>query len=124
MPRIATLHDKTDDKEPETSDDKETRYVGGTDNRGGGSGLAVLPNGEGRGDPTSDLMSAARAGGSDGRAVSENAAVITMWKSGMPQKMHNIYIYNAETLISFPPRHSFDTPLLTFIPRFNLSPPL
>ncbi|GMH60493.1 hypothetical protein TrRE_jg12351, partial [Triparma retinervis] len=27
-------------------------------------------------------MSAARAGGSDGRAVSENAAVITMWKSG------------------------------------------
>lgn len=81
MPRIATLHDKPSG-DSNDENDEETRYVGGTDNRGGGSGLAVLPNGEGGGDATGDLLAAARAGGSDGRPVSENAAVITMWKNG------------------------------------------
>mmetsp|Transcript_14407 Transcript_14407/g.29641 ORF Transcript_14407/g.29641 Transcript_14407/m.29641 type:complete len:258 (-) Transcript_14407:36-809(-) len=79
MPKIATLHDKTSSDD----DDEETRYVGGTDNRGGGSGLAVLPNSSDAPSPSpDDIIAAAQRGGSDGAPVSENARTITMWASG------------------------------------------
>ena len=87
MPNIHGLHDnRSDDDDRDTSND---RYVGGTDGRGGGSGLAVVPN---EGDAPSAGAPEDHFGSMVGRAQSndgpqpgdENATKrkITMWKTG------------------------------------------
>ena len=43
MPNIHGLHDNSNNDD-DYSDDNNDRYVGGVDARGGGSGLAVVPN--------------------------------------------------------------------------------
>ena len=44
MPNIHGLHDNAKNDNDDDSDDNNDRYVGGVDARGGGSGLAVVPN--------------------------------------------------------------------------------
>ncbi|GMI08791.1 hypothetical protein TrVE_jg6419 [Triparma verrucosa] len=80
MPRIATLHDKTsDDEEDDTSN---SRYVGGTDGRGGGSGLAVLPNSDDD-DIGDDPMSKLKAQAKPGQAGGERPKhTIVMYANG------------------------------------------
>lgn len=79
MPRIATLHDKKDDSDDE-KDAGNSRYVGGTDGRGGGSGLAVLPNSSDLpDDPMGKLAAAAKPGQAGG---SRPKHTIVMYANG------------------------------------------
>ena len=89
MPNIHGLHDNnaqaSDDEKDD--DDNDRRYVGGVDARGGGSGLAVLPNPENNSNSASsadsifNLAEAGSAPGSGG-GNGEVRRMITMYASG------------------------------------------
>jgi len=90
MPNIHGLHDNDaqasdDDKD---DDDNDRRYVGGVNARGGGSGLAVLPNPENNSNSTSradSIFNLAEAGSDAAGSGSGNGEVrrmITMYASG------------------------------------------
>ena len=107
MPNIHGLHSirsndppsrrGNDDDSDDEEDDSNRRYVGGIDARGGGSGLAVLPNpnelrpgGGGAGGAadlifgmaeSSSLPSSSNSGGGNG-SVETSRRTITMYRSG------------------------------------------
>ena len=88
MPNIHGLHTSSPDSDSD-DDDKETRYVGGTDNRGGGSGLAVLPSGGGDGGPkdafgrlVDNAKTDAETSGTPNPSAADCARKVTMWSSG------------------------------------------
>lgn len=67
-------------------DDNNDRYVGGVDSRGGGSGLAVVPNQDGQGasDAIFNLADPSSASGSSGSSGGggEIRRTVTMYRSG------------------------------------------
>mmetsp|Transcript_6596 Transcript_6596/g.12706 ORF Transcript_6596/g.12706 Transcript_6596/m.12706 type:complete len:200 (-) Transcript_6596:30-629(-) len=77
MPNIHGLH--SNERKDDSDNDEETRYVGGADGRGGGSGLAVLPSGDPS--PSSDPFSALRSSAKAGQAPASSHKV-TMWQNG------------------------------------------
>lgn len=90
MPNIHGLHslrDESNDAADDDSDDDNDRYVGGVDSRGGGSGLAVVPNRDNDASGASDSIfnlaenaGSAGAGGSGGGG--EVRRTIAMYRSG------------------------------------------
>lgn len=70
------------------SDDENNRYVGGVSSRGGGSGLAVMPNHESSNpsNASDSIFNLAEAGGADsggsGGGGGEVRRMITMYRSG------------------------------------------
>lgn len=94
MPNIHGLHDNNNAPDSSSDDENNDRYVGGVDARGGGSGLAVVPNRDNANDArgASDSIfnlaenagaassSAASGGGSGGGG--EVRRTITMYRSG------------------------------------------
>lgn len=88
MPNIHGLHDndaQASDDEKE-DDDNDRRYVGGVDARGGGSGLAVMPNpGDNNASKADSIFNQAEAGSGaaeNGRGGGEVRRKITMYASG------------------------------------------
>lgn len=67
----------------DSSDEDDTRYVGGTDGRGGGSGLAVVPNhDQSASDSIFNLAESGGAAGASGEGGGEIRRTITMYRSG------------------------------------------
>lgn len=84
MPNIHGLHDNDaqasdDDKD---DDDNDRRYVGGVDARGGGSGLAVMPNPDDKADSIFNLAEAGSGAAGSGSGGGEVKRTITMYASG------------------------------------------
>lgn len=104
MPNIHGLHSlrsnnnagrnnrENDDSDDDDDDGTNDRYVGGVDSRGGGSGLAVVPNRDRDHRPSDAIFNLAEAdqGGSSGRGgggggaggVPHRRTIITMYRSG------------------------------------------
>ena len=98
MPNIHGLHslrDTNDANDDDQNDSDEDRYVGGVDGRGGGSGLAVVPNrdtsssGGAASNAIFDLAenagaagASAAAGGASGGGGEEVRRTIAMYRSG------------------------------------------
>lgn len=97
MPNIHGLHDNNNAAAADSSseDENNDRYVGGVDARGGGSGLAVVPNRDNAGSAASRSASdsifnlAENAGAADasdagvsGSGGGEVRRTITMYRSG------------------------------------------
>ena len=87
MSNIHGLHSNSGNS---SDDEKPTSYVGGADGRGGGSGLAVMPNpldNEGNSgtnsNPFEAMVNTAKSdAGAAGIGKDELHAKITMWKAG------------------------------------------
>lgn len=95
MPNIHGLHSFRDNDAQDSDDDKDDdnndRYVGGVDSRGGGSGLAVMPNRDNANnasDASDSIFNLAEAAGSgaasggSGGGETEVRRTITMYQSG------------------------------------------
>mmetsp|Transcript_14321 Transcript_14321/g.30607 ORF Transcript_14321/g.30607 Transcript_14321/m.30607 type:complete len:288 (+) Transcript_14321:138-1001(+) len=92
MPNIHGLHSLRDDDAKASDDDKDDdndRYVGGVDSRGGGSGLAVMPNRDNANasNASDSIFNLAEAAGSgaasgEGGGSGEVKRTITMFHSG------------------------------------------
>jgi len=82
MPNIATLFSgrNNDEDDADSLDESNSRFVGGLDGRGGGSGLAVLPSGDDRDPRAAILGRAQQAGADDGDSTSRRT--ITMYRDG------------------------------------------
>eukprot|EP00984_Skeletonema_dohrnii_P014916 scaffold6374_cov100-Skeletonema_dohrnii-CCMP3373.AAC.1 len=79
----------TNNSDSDSDNDENNRYVGGVSSRGGGSGLAVLPNHEsgGRNAASDSIFNLAEAGGEQAAATAgggggEVRRMITMYRSG------------------------------------------
>eukprot|EP00571_Detonula_confervacea_P008069 CAMPEP_0172318670 /NCGR_PEP_ID=MMETSP1058-20130122/35509_1 /TAXON_ID=83371 /ORGANISM="Detonula confervacea, Strain CCMP 353" /LENGTH=287 /DNA_ID=CAMNT_0013033551 /DNA_START=16 /DNA_END=879 /DNA_ORIENTATION=+ len=95
MPNIHGLHDNNNAADESSDDDNNDRYVGGVDARGGGSGLAVVPNRDNANDArgasdsifnlaenAGNTAAAAAAAGASGGGGGEVRRTITMYRSG------------------------------------------
>jgi UBX domain-containing protein 1 len=88
MPNIATLFSgrKDDEDDAGSQDEDNSRFVGGLDGRGGGSGLAVFPTdgagGGSRADPRAAILGRAQQASAEDAAGAESRRTITMYRDG------------------------------------------